>query len=38
LLTQLQPSQVEVVIAQVDAEEKLSVEEAELDEMEFCQQ
>jgi len=33
LLNQLQPDQVEVVIAQVDAEEELSVEAAELDEM-----
>jgi hypothetical protein len=33
LLNQLQPDQVEVVIAQVDAEEELSVKEAELDEM-----
>lgn len=33
LLNQLQPDQVEVVIAQVEAEEELRVEEAELDEM-----
>jgi insertion element IS1 protein InsB len=32
-LNQLQPDQVEVAITQVDADERLSVEEAELDEM-----
>ncbi len=32
-MNQLQPDQVEVAIAQVDADEQLSVEEAELDEM-----
>ena len=32
-MNQLQPDQVEVIIAQIDAEEELGVEEAELDEM-----
>ena len=32
-MNQLQPDQVEVAITQVDADERLSVEEAELDEM-----
>lgn len=32
-MNQLQPDQVEVIIAQVDAEEELGVEEAELDQM-----
>ena len=32
-MNQLQPDKVEVIIAQVDAEEKLGVEESELDEM-----
>ena len=32
-MNQIQPDQVEVVITQVDAEEKVGVEEAELDEM-----
>ena len=32
-MNQLQPDQVEVIIAQIDAEEELGVEEAELDQM-----